>query len=134
MKLVTRDTDYAVRALCYIAGKKSGLVSVTELVSELKIPRPFLRKLLQVLGKSGIVRSTKGVGGGFRLALPVSKIKLSRLIEIFQGRFEMNDCLFKKKICPNKSTCPLRKKIDGIGKYVRDQLNDITIGSLLANQ
>lgn len=133
MKLVTRDTDYAVRALCYIAAKKSGLVSVTELVTELKIPRPFLRKILQVLGKSGIVRSTKGVGGGFELGLPVSKIKLSRLIEIFQGPVEMSDCLFKKKICPNRSTCPLRKKIDGIGKYVQDQLNDITIGSLLGN-
>jgi Rrf2 family protein len=133
MKLVTRDTDYAVRALCCIAGKRNGLVTVGELVKELKIPRPFLRKILQELAREGIVRSEKGVGGGFELSLPVSKIKLSRLIEIFQGRVEMSDCLFKKKICPNRSTCPLKKKIDGIGKYVQDQLNDITIGSLLGN-
>jgi Rrf2 family protein len=131
MKLITRDTDYAVRALCYMSQEKSGLVSVAELVKELKIPRPFLRKILQVLGKRGIVESWKGVGGGFRLALSVDKIKLSELIVIFQGTIELNECFFKKSICPNRAACPLKKKIDKIGKYVESELESITIGSLL---
>ena len=132
MKLVTRDTDYAVRALCYMAKKGKGVVSCTELVKELKMPRPFLRKILQDLGRRGIVRSHKGIGGGFKLLISVNKIKLSELIKIFQGTIELNECFFKKVLCPNRATCPLKKKIDNIGKYVEAELENITIGSLLS--
>jgi Rrf2 family protein len=131
MKLLTRDTDYAVRALCYMAKKGKGVVSCAELFNELKIPRPFLRKILQMLGKRGIVQSCKGIGGGFKLALPAGKIKLSSLMEIFQGPLRSSECFFKKSICPNRATCPLKKKIDSIGKYVESELGSITIGSLL---
>ena len=131
MKLVTRDTDYAVRALCYMAKKGKGVISCVELVKELRIPRPFLRKILQELGKRGIIRSHKGVGGGFSLSLPAGEIRLIDLMEIFQGPVEFNKCLFKKTLCPNRATCPLKKKIDNIGKRVEAELESITIGSLL---
>ena len=56
MKLITRDTDYAIRALCFIARFKKKIVSVSELVKVLKIPRPFLRKILQTLNKKRILK------------------------------------------------------------------------------
>ncbi|MBM3255649.1 MAG: Rrf2 family transcriptional regulator, partial [Candidatus Omnitrophica bacterium] len=67
MKLITRDTDYALRALCFVARSKDGVVSVSELVDSLKIPKPFLRKSLQLLNKKGVLKSYKGLGGGFKL-------------------------------------------------------------------
>ena len=84
MKLITRDTDYAVRALCYMAGTKRQMVSVPDLVKELKVPGPFLRKILQILNKKGVLRSSKGRGGGFMLAGAPKKIFLVDLMEIFQ--------------------------------------------------
>ena len=131
MKLITRDTDYALRALLFIANHEDRLVSVTELVNELKIPRPFLRKLLQDLNKNNILRSYKGFSGGFKLALDPDKIFLIDLMKIFQGEIVLNECIFKKKECPNKPTCRLRAKIRVIEKQVLHQLKPITIGSLL---
>ena len=131
MKLITRDTDYALRALCFIIGRKDRIVSVTELVKELKIPRPFLRKILQRLNKKGILKSYRGQGGGFILAKPADKIFLVNLIEIFQGGLRLSECLFKKVLCPNIKTCILRKKIGNIEKYVIKELRSITISSLL---
>ncbi len=131
MKLLTRNTDYAIRAVCYIAGNKKELISAKELVGALKIPRPFLRKILQRLNKSGIVRSYKGLGGGFKLALPVNKIFLTDIIEAFQGPFVLNECSFRKALCPNKKICPLKKRIDKIEGYVTAQLKSITISELL---
>ena len=90
MKLLTRNTDYAVRAICYMAKRGEGVISVTELVKSLKIPRPFLRKILQTLNKKGIVRSSKGIGGGFRLAVAPGKIYLVDLIKVFQGPLKDN--------------------------------------------
>ena len=131
MKLITRNTDYAMRALCYIAGQKKPSVSAAEMVSELKIPRPFLRKLLQTLSGEGILRSFKGQGGGFALARRPEQVPLAELVRIFQGSVELNDCIFKKKICPNRKTCVLKKEIDAIEEDVLRRLRGITIASLV---
>ena len=131
MKLITRDTDYALRAVCFIAKCKKKIISVSELVKELKIPRPFLRKILQVLNKKGILKSHKGQGGGFQLNLKASKIFLVDLIEIFQGPLRLNECLFKKLECPNINTCTLRNKLDRIENQVIRELKSITVASLL---
>ncbi len=131
MKLITRDTDYALRAICYIAQAKDKIITVSELVAKLKIPRPFLRKILQVLNKEGILRSYKGNNGGFILAVSTRKLFLTELINIFQGPLKLNECLFKKKICPNEDKCALRKVITGIEKDVIGKLKEINIHSLL---
>ncbi len=130
MKLITRDTDYALRALCFIARHRKEIVSVRELVKKLKIPKPFLRKILQILNKKRILKSYKGKGGGFLLAVPASKIFLVDLIEIFQGPLRLNECFFKRIACPNTKTCALRKKINNIERYVIRELRYITLASL----
>lgn len=131
VKLITRDTDYALRSICFMAKSKEKIVSVSGLVEVLKIPKPFLRKTLQILNGKGILKSYKGLGGGFKLVLPANKIFLLDLIEIFQGPFKLNECFFKKVICSNTKTCILRKKMNAIERYVLSELKSISIASLL---
>ncbi len=131
MKLITRDTDYAVRALCFIAQSKEKIVPASMLVNKLRIPRPFLRQILQALNKKGILKSYKGLGGGFQLAISPNQIFLVDLIKIFQGPLKLNECIFKKKICPNKDICMLRAKINIIEKEVILELGSISIAALL---
>ena len=133
MRLITRNTDYAVRALSYMAGRKEKVVSVSELVRDLGVPRPFLRKILQALNKEGLLKSYKGNGGGFSLARPGDKIFLFDLIKGLQGPVRFNECIFKKSFCPDVKSCSLKKKIDAIERYVVSQLKSITIASLCGN-
>ncbi|HQB94637.1 MAG TPA: Rrf2 family transcriptional regulator [Candidatus Omnitrophota bacterium] len=134
MKLITRNTDYALRALCYIAEQEKDSVSVPEMVAALHIPRPFLRKLLQTLSAEGILQSFKGQGGGFTLARDPEQIRLTELIRIFQGTVELNECIFKRKVCPNRATCRLKREIDAIEKDVLRRLSAINIASLTAHR
>ena len=131
MKLITRDTDYAVRALCFIARRRKGLTSASELVTALKIPRSFLRKILQILNKEGMLSSYKGRGGGFKLVRPPKKVFLLDLVGIFQGSFKINECLFRKAPCPDVKRCILKKRIDNIQQYAISELKTITLASLL---
>ena len=131
MKLITRDTDYAIRALCYIAKHKNKITPVTDLVRTLKIPRPFLRKILQRLNKKGILTSYKGMGGGFVLAMPAAGILVTDLMKIFQGPIKLNEHIFKKGICPHIRTCALKKRLNAIEKSVVSRLEAITIASLI---
>ena len=134
MKLITRDTDYAIRAVCFIAKQKTKIVPASELVEHLKIPRPFLRKILQLLNKEGMLSSFKGQGGGFQLKVAPNKIFLVKLIYIFQGPVELNKCFLKKHLCPNIKICILKKKLDAIEKYVITELASITVASLLREE
>ena len=131
MKLITRETDYAIRALLYISQSAREVVSVNELVKEMGIPRAFLRRLLQSLGKAKILIPRKGKGGGFVLTVPANKIKITDLMGVFQGGVDITQCMFKQKICPNRTGCPLRKKIKSIEDIVVQKLGEITIDSLL---
>ena len=131
MKLLTRNTDYGIRALCFIAKAKGRRVSVPELVKALKIPRPFLRKILQTLTRRGFVRSYKGIGGGFSLAVPAGSLYIVEVAKTFQGPLNLNECFLNKKVCPNRKVCPLKSKIDKIEKNVMSELGAITIGGLV---
>ena len=131
MKLITRNTDYAIQALCCIAGNKREVISADYIVKALDMPRPFLRRILQKLNKEGILCSYKGKGGGFALAIPPKKIIITDLMKIFQGPLKLNECTFRKNICPNIKECILKKKIDKIEKEVIFSLKKITVASLL---
>ena len=131
MKLITRDTDYSLRAVCFIAKQNSKIVPVSRMIKELKMPGPFLRKILQVLNRKGILKSHKGQGGGFSLEASPERIYLVKLAEIFQGPLKLNDCIFKRKPCPSVKVCALSAKLERIEKIVKKELSLITIASLM---
>lgn len=131
MKLITRNTDYAIRAVCYLACHDKDIVPAAEFVEKLKTPRPFLRKILQELNKKGLVRSFKGIGGGFELAVPKEKIRVIDIVRIFQGEPNLNECFFKKAPCPNRKICALKKRLDKIERYVISELGSITIKEII---
>jgi Rrf2 family protein len=104
------------------------------MVQNLQMPRPFLRKILQILNKKGLLNSYKGKSGGFTLALPPEKISLIDVMKIFQGPTRLNECKFKKSDCPYTSDCLLKKKIDEIEKEVVIKLKAITIESIIKKE
>jgi Rrf2 family transcriptional regulator, cysteine metabolism repressor len=130
MKLITRNTDYALRAICYLAQEKR-VVTVTELVEILGVPRPFLRKILQQLSQAKTLRSFKGQSGGFELNRPPEKIFLAQVMSVFQGPLSQDSCFLKKQLCPNRGKCVLRQKINFIEKGALAQLAKINIASLI---
>jgi len=132
MKLITREIDYAVRALIYLADNGNGKkVSVSELVDELGITRPFLRKIMQLLAKAGVIESYKGNKGGFELLKKPEDIYLINMIEIFQGKFSLNECLLSKDICPDKGDCVLSNRVNDIEEMVKKELESIDLRSLV---
>jgi Rrf2 family protein len=131
VKLITRDTDYALRAICAINKSNKDLITVDDLVKETKTPRAFLRKILQILTKKGILSSCKGLSGGFKLKKNPKEIYLTDIMELFQGAFKLNECLFKKKPCPNIGACALHKEIEKIENYVISQIRKISLSVLI---
>jgi Rrf2 family protein len=133
VKLINRDADYGLKALLVIARRGATVTSVSELTEGLNIPRPYLRKIMQALARKGVVRSFKGRGGGFVLNRPAQEIAVADVIRIFQGEISLHDCLFKKRICPDVDTCPLRQAIGGLERRLVKDLEALSVASILKN-
>ena len=134
MKLITRDTSYALHAICYLAKENDRIVSVDELVRELKVPRAFIRKVLQKLNIKGILKSYKGAHGGFSLNGKPKSIYLLDIMQVFQGPFKLNECVFKKKPCPELKKCQLKKKLDTIEDYIIKELKEISLEKMVSGK
>ncbi|MBD3380082.1 MAG: Rrf2 family transcriptional regulator [Candidatus Omnitrophica bacterium] len=131
MNLLNKNTDYAVRAIVYLAGRKESVVSSREISERQDIPLHFVRRILQDLVREGYLVSREGAGGGVRLVKKPGDISVSELIELYQGDIQISECMFRKRVCPNRSTCPLRKRLKKIEKKLADEFRNITVRDLL---
>jgi len=106
---VTRESDYGIRSVLYLARQPLKKVSfVNEISEEYKIPRSFLAKILQKLVKAKIVRSYRGVKGGFSLARQAREITVLDVLEAIDGKLMLNICLEDKKKCNFSKHCPVQ--------------------------
>jgi Rrf2 family protein len=119
---ITRETDYAIRCVYYLAGKKNGVTMVDEISKEMNIPKSFLAKILQKLGKFALVKSFRGVKGGFILARAPQEISLLEVIEAVQGPVAMNICALDKTLCERSSACAIHPVWIEIRRQVEETL------------
>ncbi|NTU97633.1 MAG: Rrf2 family transcriptional regulator [Chlorobiaceae bacterium] len=133
MKVLTKKTDYAIRALLMLAASNGRYLSAKAISDEQDIPYQFLRGLLQELIRLGHVVSKEGARGGFMISRDPDEIRVKQLIEAFQGKVQVSECMFRKQICANRAKCVLRHEIMRIEEVVNNEFERITIGSLLHN-
>ena len=130
MRLVTKNIHYAIKSLLYLTEEPQQVISARALAVALKIHRPFLRKILQILSKHKILKSLKGKGGGFILNVQPHKLRIIDVINIFQVGVDIINCIFGKEICSQANSCLLRKRLQNIEDKLRKELNTITIATL----
>lgn len=119
---ITREGDYGIRSILFLARQPFKKVSfVNEISEEYKIPRSFLAKILQKLVKAKIVRSYRGVKGGFSLAKPARDISMMDVLEAIEGKLYLNICLMDKKQCDFSKNCP----VHGVWAIAQAKVADI---------
>jgi Rrf2 family protein len=131
MKLLTKQTDYAIRAVLHLARRHDAFVASRTIATSEDIPLQFLRRILRALTEVGLVESKEGVTGGARLKADPGKIKIADLIRLFQGDIQLAECMFRKQLCSNRGTCVLRRRIKEIENVVTREFEGLTIGDLL---
>ncbi|MGC8727893.1 MAG: RrF2 family transcriptional regulator [Elusimicrobiales bacterium] len=129
MKIIKKEVDYTIRALIFIY-EKGGKSSISEICRNMNAPKPFLRKILQILSKNGILKSTKGIGGGFEFNKPFGEITLADITYLFTEKIKKGSCPFKTPICSNSHKCKLKFKISEIEDKIYEQLSSVKISDL----
>lgn len=91
MKL-TRYTDYALRALIYLAVNDGGLASIRQIAEAHGISQNHLMKIVQDLGSAGFIKTVRGRHGGLRLARPAAEITIGQVVRHTEGDGGLVDC------------------------------------------
>ncbi|GAA4143761.1 Rrf2 family transcriptional regulator [Sphingobacterium kyonggiense] len=129
MGMFSKSTEYAIRAVFYIAkstqlGRKVG---IKEIASNIESPEAFLGKILQELSKNGIIRSIKGPNGGFYLTEEEMNKKLIEVVKAIDGDNIFTGCGMGLQQCSEKYPCPLHNEFKAIRNDLTRMLNRITL-------
>ncbi|MDD5459334.1 MAG: Rrf2 family transcriptional regulator [Phycisphaerae bacterium] len=134
MDVLRKNTDYAVRAMVYLARHADGTPASTRLIAESEdISYQLACKLMQKLTAAGLVQSEMGPKGGFTLALPADKISLGDVIKAIQDNIRINACLSSSYVCSRKGQCPVHGKLIDLQNQLDDYLKNITLAELAKN-
>ena len=106
---ITRQADYAVRAIMYLAQLGPDEKAATsQIAEEQEIPLSFLAKIIAQLSVAGLLQTMRGARGGVTLARPPEEISLLEVVEAIDGPIQLNECVNGSYDCPMKS-CLMRK-------------------------
>jgi Rrf2 family protein len=133
--MLSKTGIHAALALALMARLKPGeYLGATQIAKEVGAPSNYLGKLLKQLAAMGLLESQKGFGGGFRLAMPASKITLYDVVEPFDKVSKWNGCLLGRKKCSDKSPCAVHGKWASIREGYLEFLKSTTILELAHNE
>ena len=109
--IFSKKCEIALQAVLFLSIKKQKRIyNASEISGELKIPKEFVAKMLQILTNSGIVGSKKGKSGGFYLAKSPSNIKLIDIVEAIDGLEVFHKCVLGFPGCSDSEPCPVHDK------------------------
>ena len=133
---ITREADYAVRVV-YAIMQQGTKISAREIAEVSGVTQRVTLKILHKLTAAGIVRSYKGVNGGFVLAKEASEISMGEIIECIDGSLEIVHCLGEDFDCTrlkDKRGCQFRLIFDQVGRELREKLYSIKMSQFQTKQ
>jgi len=131
--LITRASEYAILSLIMISKSDSPIDSET-LSRDLSISKSFLAKILQALAKNEILRSYKGVNGGFTLAKKPSQINMLKVMSCVEGKTPaVFDCSSSTSDCPSDKAniCTLWPFLNKLQGKIDTFLAALTLADIL---
>lgn len=136
---VSTRGDYACRALLSLAlhdgdGHIPVPTSVRDIAERTGLPQPYLEQILLSLKGAGLVRSKRGVGGGYVLARPASEIRLSEIVSAVDGPISLGDFgePHQDGACDHEGQCVLLAIWKQAGEHMRHHLEGHTLASIAA--
>lgn len=135
--MLSNSCRYGIRAIMYLASQpqgkgKTGIKNISE---DLKLPAPFLAKILQLLVKHKILSSLKGPNGGFSFSKDPASITLLEIVRIIDGEEAFTNCLIHDCSChsveQSNKICPVHEEYSRYRNDLKEAFSKMTIADLV---
>ncbi len=131
---LTNAGDYAIRGMMHIASMADGAVALRSDIAQAQgIPPSFMAKILRSLVRARLLRSSRGVHGGFALARPSSRITLLDVVEAIEGPLSLTNCTPDPHGCARSDDCPATAIWTEVQRKMAEVLRNTTLEELTAN-
>ncbi|MHB0924123.1 MAG: RrF2 family transcriptional regulator [Bellilinea sp.] len=129
---ITRQADYALRAMIFLSKLEQNERAATSLIAEeQKIPPSFLAKIISQLSIAGLIHTSRGARGGVSLARSPENISILEVVEAIDGPLTLNECTHAEDGCPFGEDCPIRPVWCEVQSDLVERLRKTTFASLL---
>ncbi len=108
------------------------LITRKQICKNQGISPSYLESILITLKNNGIIKTTRGPGGGYKLALPPSEITILRIVELFEGGVSPVYCVNNSEECSRSGVCLTRDVWSKLKEAVKKTLREITIEDLVS--
>jgi len=130
---ITRQADYATRAILCLARNRNGKrVATSQVAKEQKIPSSFLAKIISQLSIAGLLHTSRGAHGGISLARNPEQITLLQVIEAIDGPIQLNVCVGREGVCSFEDNCPIQLVWCDAQNELISKLRDTNFAELIA--
>jgi Rrf2 family protein len=128
--LLSQTTEYALRAIVWLANTAPDPQTTGQIAKATKVPPGYLSKVLQSLGRNGLVTAQRGKHGGFLLTKLSGDISVLEVVNAVDPIRRIHECPLGLK-SHGKVLCPLHRRLDDATRMVEKAFAETTIGELL---
>jgi FeS assembly SUF system regulator len=125
-------TDYALRVAAELARDEQQTFSVAELGSATRLESTTVAKVLKLMAKAGLVKSFRGVAGGYRLASDASALNVASVVEAMEGPLGVTACVADPGSCLHEGNCGISAPMRQISQAVERTLRAVSLRELSA--
>jgi len=130
MLRISRLTDYATVLLAALAGEPQRVRTAAALAEQTRIAAPTVSKLLKQLQRAGLVRSTRGLHGGYQLSRPATQISAAAILDALEGPVALTDCSAGHGNCDIEETCRVGRVWQRLNLAIRRALYEVSLAQL----
>jgi Rrf2 family nitric oxide-sensitive transcriptional repressor len=135
MLRINRQTDYAIRFILALAKREEGKrASTAEIRKEMLIPPALAQRIVANLARGNFIITFAGRDGGLVLSRPAREINLRQIVEHFEGKFFISDCLIDGDGCPLDNNCPVRFRWIKLQSQIALELEQISFEDLAQDE
>jgi Rrf2 family nitric oxide-sensitive transcriptional repressor len=131
--MFSQTAEYALRAVVSLADSDGRPLTTHQLAELTQVPLDYLSKVMQSLGRGGLVESQRGKHGGFRLARPANRLTILDVLNAVDPLTRIRTCPLKLK-GHGRQLCPLHRRLDDAISTVEKAFADTVISDLLNPQ
>ena len=130
MLRISKMTDYATVLLARLAAAPERQLTAAQLSGQTHLAAPTVSKVLKQLHRRGLVRSTLGLRGGYRLARPAAEITAAQILDALEGPMALIECASHSHQCSIESTCGVGRAWQRVNLAIHRSLQEITLVEL----
>lgn len=131
--ILSHTAEYALRTVAFLARRGDAPVRIDEIATALALPRNYLSKILYRLAQAGLLISSRGRGGGFRLARPADQLRLLDVITLFDQVGPERRCLLGREACNDRNPCEAHASWKEVAVRVAAYFSGTTVADLAAS-